>query len=293
MSARPVPSSVSRPRSTNTSEFGASGGAASGIWVTHGCRSSISRWTVAHIRSRGRQPSPLSTRPSAPSALAFHMSCSSSSLLATCRYSDMVVKPSSCATRAIDTASRPSASASRMAASAIAPADSPARGPRFPRSRRPQRRSSPGGSGAGSSAWHIAALLPVIVASHRYIYTSGHRIGASPGHLTKLRTLYTLSVCDTQLMPLASLRPSATSSFSTASIWPSRPDRSSPSSGRTARARPRWSASSPRWSARTRAPRPWPAMTCSPTRSASAARSASPASTPPSTTCSPVTRTCG
>jgi hypothetical protein len=84
-SASPVPSMVSRPRSTKCSEFGANGGAAIGIWVIHGCRSSMSRWMTAQVRSRARQPSPSMTRCSAPTALAFHMSWSSSSLLATCR----------------------------------------------------------------------------------------------------------------------------------------------------------------------------------------------------------------
>ena len=105
---------------------------------------------MAQARSRARQSSPSSTRSSAPWALAFHISWSSSSLLATCRYSDMVVNPSSSATRAIETASSPSASASRMAAATMASTDSPGLGPRWPRSRRPQSRSSPGGSGGGS-----------------------------------------------------------------------------------------------------------------------------------------------
>ena len=146
-SGRPESSIASSPRSTNVSEFGAMGGAAIGIWVIHGCRSIISRWTVAHVRNRARQPSPVSTRSSAPWALAFHISWRSSSLLATCRYSDMVVNPSCSATRAMETASRPSASASRMAAATIASTDRPGFGPRWPRPRRPQSRSRPGGSG--------------------------------------------------------------------------------------------------------------------------------------------------
>src|ERR1700722_2081289 len=146
-SGRPVSFMVASPRSTKCSEFGATGGAAIGIWVIHGCRSSMSRWITAQDRSRDRQPSPSITRCSAPSAAAFHMSWSSSSLLATYRYSAIVVTPSLAATRAMATPSRPSASASRMAAAAMASADSPARGPRLPRSRRPQSRSSPDGSG--------------------------------------------------------------------------------------------------------------------------------------------------
>jgi hypothetical protein len=82
-SGRPVPSIVRSPRSTKCSEFGATGGAAIGIWVIQGWRSSMSRWMTAQVRSRSRQSSPSMTRLSAPSALAFHMSCSSSSLLAT------------------------------------------------------------------------------------------------------------------------------------------------------------------------------------------------------------------
>ena len=153
-SGRPVSSMAASPRSTKCIEFGATGGAAIGIWVIHGWRSSMSRWMTAQARSRDRQPSPSITRSSAPSALAFHMSWSSSSLFATYRYSAIVVTPSSAATRAMETASRPSASASRMAAAAMASADSPGRGPRLPRSRRPQSRSSPGGSGRG---WPVPA----------------------------------------------------------------------------------------------------------------------------------------
>src|ERR1700761_6046398 len=64
----------------------------------------------------------------------------------------MVVKPSLRATRSIDTASSPLASAIPMAAATMASADSPARGPRLPRSRRPHSRSRPGGSGTCSRA---------------------------------------------------------------------------------------------------------------------------------------------
>ena len=150
-SARPVPSRAASPSSTNASELGETGGAAIGSWVIHGWRSITSCWVSDHIRSRGRQPSPSSTRSCKDSALAFHISCISSSLLVTCRYSDIVVNPSSAATRAIDTASRPSASATRMAASTIMSADSPGRGPRLPCPRRPHRRSSPGGNSVSSS----------------------------------------------------------------------------------------------------------------------------------------------
>ena len=82
-SARPVSSMVCSPRSTKCSEFGAAGGAAIGIWVIHGCRSIMSRWMTAQVRSRSRQSVPSMTSSSAPVALAFHMSWSSSSLLAT------------------------------------------------------------------------------------------------------------------------------------------------------------------------------------------------------------------
>jgi hypothetical protein len=54
-----------------------------GIWVIHGWRSSMSRWMIAQVRSRDRQPSPSMTSRSAPSALALNMSWSISSLLAT------------------------------------------------------------------------------------------------------------------------------------------------------------------------------------------------------------------
>ena len=76
---------VASPRSTKASEFGATGGAAIGIWVIHGWRSIMSRCTIAHIRSRARHPSPSNTRVSAPRALAFHISWRSSSLLSTYR----------------------------------------------------------------------------------------------------------------------------------------------------------------------------------------------------------------
>jgi hypothetical protein len=55
------------------------------------------------------------------------------------------------ATWAIETASSPSASARRMAAATIASTDRPGLGPRWPRPRRPQSRSSPGGSGGDGS----------------------------------------------------------------------------------------------------------------------------------------------
>jgi len=74
---------ASSARSTKCIEFGATGGAASGIWVIQGCWSSTSRWTRAHDFRRSRQPLPSSTSVSAPTALAFHISCSSSSLFAT------------------------------------------------------------------------------------------------------------------------------------------------------------------------------------------------------------------
>ncbi len=76
---------ASRPRSTKVSELGAIGGAAIGMWVIHGWRSSISRWITAHCRRRDRHPLPVRTMVSAPLALAFHMSWSSSSLLTTYR----------------------------------------------------------------------------------------------------------------------------------------------------------------------------------------------------------------
>src|SRR5260370_22616999 len=41
---------------TSAGACGASGGAASGIWVIQGCRLIISCWTMAHFRSLGRQP---------------------------------------------------------------------------------------------------------------------------------------------------------------------------------------------------------------------------------------------
>ena len=44
-SSIPVSSRASIPRSTKVSEFGATGGAAIGIWVIQGCRSSMSRCT--------------------------------------------------------------------------------------------------------------------------------------------------------------------------------------------------------------------------------------------------------
>ena len=82
-SARSVSSSVSRPRSTKASELGASGGVAIGISVIQGWRSITSRWTIAQERRLSRQPFPSTTNSSAPSALAFHISCRSSSLPAT------------------------------------------------------------------------------------------------------------------------------------------------------------------------------------------------------------------
>ena len=83
MSQRPVSSRVSMPRSTKCSEFGAAGGAAIGIWVIHGWRPSTSHWMPAQRRSRVRQSGPSMTSSAAPTALAFHISWSSSSLLAT------------------------------------------------------------------------------------------------------------------------------------------------------------------------------------------------------------------
>jgi hypothetical protein len=74
VSARPVPSSVANPCSTNISEFGDSGGDAIGIWVIHGWRSIRSRWKAAHIRSLDRQSSPPSTNFSELSELTFHIS---------------------------------------------------------------------------------------------------------------------------------------------------------------------------------------------------------------------------
>jgi AcrR family transcriptional regulator len=123
----------------------------------------LSEARMAHVRNRSRQPSPVSTRSSAPCALAFHISWSSSSLLPTCRYSDMVVNPSCSATRAMETASRPSASASRTAAATMASMDRPGFGPRWPRPRRPQSRSSPGGSGGEPgmpSPWTSSPWVP-------------------------------------------------------------------------------------------------------------------------------------
>ena len=85
VSVSSVPSMACRARSTNASELGAMGGEAMGIWVIHGWRSSWSRWITDHSRRRARHPSPVSTRVSAPCALPFHMSWSSSSLLVTYR----------------------------------------------------------------------------------------------------------------------------------------------------------------------------------------------------------------
>ena len=79
-------------------------------------------------------------------------------MLVTWRYSDIVVNPSSFATRAIETASSPSASAIATAVSTIASTERPALGPRVPPLRRPHSRSRPGGRG-GVSSVGIGSLL--------------------------------------------------------------------------------------------------------------------------------------
>ena len=106
--------------------------------------------------SRSRQPPDLRARATGgrPPARS-DMRLSTSSLDETYRYSDIVVNPSDSASRAIETASSPSASASAMPASAICSSVRPGRGPGRPGAGVRHRTAIPGGqvaSGAPSDA---------------------------------------------------------------------------------------------------------------------------------------------
>src|SRR5690625_466959 len=130
---------------------------------------------MAQDVSRSRQLSPSIRADAKSRALAFHMSCSNSSLLATCRYSDMVVYPSVCATRAIDTDSKPSALAISMAVSTIVAASRFGLGPREAGDRRPHSALSPGGRTTSAMDLlcmnDVAAILALTVyGAYYYVY---------------------------------------------------------------------------------------------------------------------------
>ena len=85
LSGRSTSSSAERPSSTQPSDSGDSGGVDIGSCTIHSFCPIIRRWTSAQDRSRSRHVSPSRTTSSIPRALAFHISWSSSSLLATWR----------------------------------------------------------------------------------------------------------------------------------------------------------------------------------------------------------------
>src|SRR5690625_7475320 len=100
---------------------------------------------MAQDVSRSRQLSPSIRADAKSRALAFHMSCSNSSLLATCRYGDMVVYPSVYSTRAIHTDSKPSTLAISMAVATIVAASRFGLGLRLAAHRLPHSAHRPGG----------------------------------------------------------------------------------------------------------------------------------------------------
>src|SRR6187402_2613529 len=123
----------------------------SGMSRNQGWRAYSRRWRAAMSRRPCRQSSVDTSTSPMTSAAASCISMTSSSLLETYRYSDMVVNPSDSATRAMVTAPSPPSSAMATAARAMASCVISRRGPRLGASSMPQAMTRARGIGVGAA----------------------------------------------------------------------------------------------------------------------------------------------
>ncbi|ANF33112.1 hypothetical protein A0130_16885 [Leifsonia xyli] len=146
------------PQSSTARLFGMSGMPLIGMSGNHGCSRITSIVAIDHRRRPSRQswsgapPASVSSGGMGTAHTASCISASTSSLLVTYRYSDMVVKPSSLAIRLMDTAPSPSASASSIAVSTMRSTLSSRLGPRCGRSATPQLSATARGSTSSTSS---------------------------------------------------------------------------------------------------------------------------------------------
>ena len=240
-SAKAVPSMDSSPRSTKVSEFGCERGAAIGMSVIQGWRSSMSRWITAQFRSLDRQSDPSSDQISGTLRTGVPHQLEQLVLVVDMAVEGHRGEPELLCDSGHGDGPRPSCRQHE---------------------RRPRR-------------WPRAIALVWVPADPARVGPTTGRVraggqvlrGPAPGLRSDPLTLLTITVYAAysavygiySSLISVSASHSATIECSTRWIWPSRPGRSSPCSARTGRARRQWCASWPLWCDPIRAPRMWPA----------------------------------